>query len=608
MATSGSFTIGGTSPDYSTIQAWSDSPTGDLTGIYEGKGRAVTFTEQVDIDHSHATTASNYMKLTYDTGAYHNGVIGSGVVLTSDDTSSAPVLNVNVAFTRIIGIEITDWYGQSAEGISHEPNADGARYENLLIHNGLNRQADCIHLNFTAGDSVFISNCWLSYVGRSAILSQNDAEGTIHVYNVTCINTRMGARIGGQAGIGSQNSTVGHTWKIKNTYVHTYAYGDGAGVCYAKEAASSYSTSTNNASSDGTAPGTSPQTSAALASQFIQEPLQYKVGLNSGDDFGGSWEDTYIEASASSTNYGTSALLKFAVASGVASKNFLVRADLSSVPSATRVLASVLRLEVLTEGAANHNFTVHVPDRNWVVDEVTWDDYATSIAWTTGGGLSSTDLVEDARGVAGYSQVLAGSFRTDEGAPGDESAVIGGKMKEWAQEAIDGAGGAAKGVDWLDLLISWASSGDDSTWEWDSADDASGERPYFLIDYDTAATPMDMTPIESGVLDGNGVDLGSDSDYAIGDIDIANKTRHGDWAIGAWMVLQTILEADGVDIGDSATEALIVKPSQTDGIDTGDSATVAIVKAVAGVDGVDLGDSAPAPLVRPHSTLIIRGP
>ncbi len=66
--------------------------------------------------------------------------------------------------------------------------------------------------------------------------------------------------------------------------------------------------------------------------------------------------------------------------------------------------------------------------------------------------------------------------------------------------------------------------------------------------------------------------------------------------------------AEGVDIGDSAAAVVVMPEPGVDGVDFGDSATVAIVKAVAGVDGVDLGDSAPAPLVRPHSTLIIRGP
>ncbi len=48
---------------------------------------------------------------------------------------------------------------------------------------------------------------------------------------------------------------------------------------------------------------------------------------------------------------------------------------------------------------------------------------------------------------------------------------------------------------------------------------------------------------------------------------------------------------DGVDIGDTGTADLIVKPSQTDGVDIGDSATMIATFVPAGTDGVDIGDT-----------------
>ncbi len=51
-------------------------------------------------------------------------------------------------------------------------------------------------------------------------------------------------------------------------------------------------------------------------------------------------------------------------------------------------------------------------------------------------------------------------------------------------------------------------------------------------------------------------------------------------------------QTDGVNIGDTGTEALIVKPSQSEGIDLGDSATVGITALVSQTDGFDLSDQA----------------
>ncbi len=65
---------------------------------------------------------------------------------------------------------------------------------------------------------------------------------------------------------------------------------------------------------------------------------------------------------------------------------------------------------------------------------------------------------------------------------------------------------------------------------------------------------------------------------------------------------------DGVKVGDVGTMIATFPTVQSDGVDAGDSATVDIVKAVAGTEGIDFSDTVPAPLIRPHSTLVIRGP
>ncbi len=72
---------------------------------------------------------------------------------------------------------------------------------------------------------------------------------------------------------------------------------------------------------------------------------------------------------------------------------------------------------------------------------------------------------------------------------------------------------------------------------------------------------------------------------------------------GAMIATFVVDGAEGIDLGDTGTMIATFVIAQTDGVDIGDSATAAVVKAVADTDGFDIGDSATeALIVKPSQT------
>ena len=104
---------------------------------------------------------------------------------------------------------------------------------------------------------------------------------------------------------------------------------------------------------------------------------------------------------------------------------------------------------------------------------------------------------------------------------------------------------------------------------------------------------------EDGV---DGVDI---SDTGTADLIVKPSQTDGVDISDTGTMIATFVPAgtDGVDIGDTGTMIATFVIAQTDGIDLGDSATAAVVKAVAGTDGFDIGDSATeALIVKPSQT------
>jgi len=553
--TSGSYTIGGTSPDYATVTAWEADITGNLTGIVEGKIRAGEVTGAFVLDANGFTvTASNYMRLTYDTGAYHAGDLRAGVEMrgAQPNTSDSHTILIEADYTRIVGLNFNRWHGVSAEAI--RVDATECRIEHCLFWGTGNINTDGIFLgngnHFTSTsttDKLYVSNCFFGWLGRTSIHVQGDKAGTVYVYNCTVIGMDYGNQncqdslersyVGMGDDLGDPPTTNGINWQIKNTFSHCEPDANGvAAPSFSKGAASSWTNCNNNASSDTTAPGTSAQTSVALSSQFEQGPTEITVGENSTDDYGGAWADTEIQAANPNNNYGSDALESLR---GTASPiNLLIRADLTNVPSTTRVLGA--QLAIMKYGAENGNFTAGIKQlvRGWVEAQATYNVYSTGNSWTTAGATGSGDV--DTYGAEGeavgvnkracgfeISPVTGGYEIVD----GEWFALSGGKITEWMQDAIDGAS-AASDPDWLDLLFQFF-GGDTAGDAVHCSESTDGSRPYWRIWYDTASAPLDIMPVATGVLDGNGANVGSDSDYPIGTTDLYGNTRDSTWDIGA---------------------------------------------------------------------------
>ncbi len=655
LLSEGTFTIGGTLPDYATPQAWADSPQANLTGIYKGLMRAGVYAPvDIDIGASGYTTGSTaYMHLTADIGADHLGVFGDGAIIEGDGTLQANVV-LQDDWTRVTNIESRRPSGKSAE--CFYVAGDEGRIERCLIYDANNYQSDGIYIDPPDNSTFYFSQNVIAFIGRKGVFIQGAAVGvglTVYGYNNTWIYGGGQASVeGAEAGYEAEGApTTARTHHLINNYIHVEA-GIHTNVCFVKDAADSWGTSKNNASSDGTAPGTSPQTSAAIGSQFTQMFIQDLCGENSGDDVSATTEACTLDKNNTTTNVTNELEFEFrGDESPTLVQNPLIRFNLVNAATVNLLVSARIILNKKSGTGTNLTGAMYQMARNWVEAQATWNLYSTGNSWGTAGAINASDVLANGETEAADPSAQGSNSRCYPVAAdpaltnGDDIPLSCSKLSSWVQAVIAGAGPSPKGSDWLDVGFYCQNGNWDIPNAFDSAEGSDGNRPKLEIFYDTSGSPADLTPIATGVLDSNGVDVGADVNYAIGDVDIAGIVRD-DWAIGAYTM--GALVADGFDIGDSATEALIVKPSVADGVDIGDTgtmiatyvpagaegvdlgdsavavvikpepgvdgvdlgdtATVAIVKVVAGVDGVDLGDSAPAPLVRPHSTLIIRGP
>ena len=534
--TSGSYTIGGTSPDYATISAFDAAISGDLTGVVEGKLRAVDFNESNVIDAGgYTTTASNYVRLTYDTGAFHGGDLWSGAQIHGVDPNStnAMLLELQADYTRVIGLNFNRWHGSSVEGIRVN-GATNCRIEQCLFWGSMGNNHDGIFwINSSTSANLYVSNCLFAFLGRTAIHVQGDQSGNIFVYNVTAVYCAATAQSSGltdgSPAIGDDQNdppvTNGINWQIKNTYAHSLPDPQSLAVyAFAKGAASSWVSCNNNASSDSSAPGTSAQTSVDPASQFLTGFQYDDCGENAGSEVSAATEDSWINGGATTTNYGSSTTFQI---DDSPVQNFLLRINLSNVTNTARIIGAGILLK-LNASPANMLVTMYRLLRAWTEGGVTYNKYDGTNDWTTAGATGEGTDVE-ANGCDGAAANKSWNVETSLSA-GDWLRGSGGKFVEWVQDAIDGnaPGSNADAVEFITRFV--AGAGTNTFRSVDYGTD--GNYPEIFIYYDTAAAPFDPEPISTGVLDANGANLSSDTDYPIS-IDVEGRPR-STWDIGAW--------------------------------------------------------------------------
>ena len=570
---SGSFTIGGTSPDYATIQLWDDDAATTLTGILEGKCRPVTFDENVTIGGS-TSTASNYKKLTYDTGAFHFGVFGAGPVVNPAATKLGHVFTLGEDYARVVGIEVTDWQGGSSEAFRVGTGTEGnfCRIEQVLAHGAADINADAIYIGI-ANLTTYISNTFIGWMGRCGVMIQGtSANGHVtYVYNCTAVYCgSMDSVDTGAFSTDIDDPPDSGTWHIKNSYGHVNpsVTTGGGPQAFQKVAAQSWGNSTHNASSDATAEdtnGTNFENNAAVEDQLVRALGMYRVGENAADDYSGSWEDSWMNTGAQTTNYGTDVGMDI----DNADRNAIFRCKMDLVPSATRLkFASVLFEVNDVEGFQSEWFKVL---RNWVEAEITWQEWSSGNEWDVYGARGANDIYDDATygGLSGVAGLRSHSMSAADVSVGEYFRTTGGALfTKYVQSAIDGSSDAGKGGDWIDVMWDWL-AGSTTVLSVDSSEDSDGERPYIELYYDTENDPFDFRPVAGGVLDGNGTNLASDGDYPIS-IDLAGVTRDGTWDIGclrfaedtdvrATQIVAEIVRSGGEDIRASQIVAEIVR-------------------------------------------------
>ena len=583
MATQGSFTIGGTSPDYATIQAWADSPTGNLTGVYEGKLRAGAY-GGATINTGFTTTATEYMKLTYDTGAHHGGVIGDGAYIDGAINGDYYLLLVQDQFVRIEGIGFTQPIGGSSEAIHYNPpnTTAGELWVEECLCWGLNQQQnDFIYMGTNSENSdVYISNCFGMDIARVFLHIQgtDTADGSnFYVYNCTGIDIGSAQQCEGtdRGGILSTGeSTVGRTVHAKNCYfsvtpVASWMFTPNRESCYLLEGTNdSWGNSTNNAASDTTAPGTNPQNSLTQSSQLVTFPLVETIGDDDAAaaydyDCGENRDVATMDRDIPSSTVSGFWLEYDSADTPPQTRNALIRMDLSNFPAAARVYRVLLKLTtgtaIIDTGKMEGDF--YLMNRNWTTS-ATWNTYDGTNSWATAGGLGAADRVE-AAGTASHQTAPQPAFdiSTSQMVSGDTYYLNGNRLPDWVQDAIDGNGQSPVGANYLDMMILLTTAGADNDQQgaFDFAHGTVIDRPHFEIRYHTAGNEPDWRPDAAGSLDGNGTNLSSDGDYPIS-TDATGLDRSG-WDIGAFAVTtlssQNATQDATIDVAGVAYDAVL---------------------------------------------------
>ncbi|MFA4835043.1 MAG: right-handed parallel beta-helix repeat-containing protein [Dehalococcoidia bacterium] len=283
--TTNTYTIGTSSRNYSTIQAWETARNGNLvTANTVEKGECYndsTFTAGVTIDGS-TTDATRYMWLSVASGQRHTGTAGTGAKV--DPTTAGHVILVQDDYSIVEWLEITD-YGQDSQyfngiRLSSESNST---VRNNLVHDNVYYGSSTGIGHYDTGGSDNIYNNFIYSGTQEAAFGYGIAaywSSAINIYNNTVY---LPATSGGYGFVAdnASNVVVKNNLAITNTNSSFYTN------------VGSWSADSNyNASSDTTSPGANSLDNVTAAATFTtttlgSENLHLKTGassLNVGSD------------------------------------------------------------------------------------------------------------------------------------------------------------------------------------------------------------------------------------------------------------------------------------------------------------------------------------
>lgn len=289
---------------------------------------------------------------------------------------------------------------------------------------------------------------------------------------------------------------------------------------------------------------------------------------------GASGKDTYIDASAQTTNYGSSTTID--VLGPASTKRILIEFDLSGIPSGAFINSATLRLYCTSvSNAGGQNVQIHRGLVSWVEAEATWQQKSTSVAWPGGnGGGSGTDY---SASETSFIAVVGASADYDFNVLSDVSAY---------------AAGSATNYGW------WLITAGFRTKTFASSDNATAaNRPELIIDYtETSIEGLSTgSSTVTGSLFGTGNLVGSISAQAIVVATlISNEYIRGD--VQGLATISAILKAVGHLLGQSLGSSLASGDIQGEillapGLAEGTSTVFGDIKGVYYLNGESLGSS-----------------
>ena len=277
-AATNTYSIGTSSRDYSTIQAWEDARDGG-TDIEKGECyNDSTFTAGVTIDGT-TGDADSYMWLTVASGNRHSGTAGTGVKV--DMSSTGAVITTGDDYTIVEWLEITGFGSSYAHDVGFWVDSASNTIRNNIIHDEVaDNRGQGVYLR--ASGSVVYNN--IIYGGD--IASSFNLGGIYFTYSWGSVYNNTIYEITGP-GIAVEG---GYTISVKNNIVSS------AANCYIAYSGGSFGTDSDsdyNIASDTTAPGShSVQNATSYADYYSvitndAEDLHLKSGsiaINAGAD------------------------------------------------------------------------------------------------------------------------------------------------------------------------------------------------------------------------------------------------------------------------------------------------------------------------------------
>lgn len=209
------------------------------------------------------------------------------------------------------------------------------------------------------------------------------------------------------------------------------------------------------------------------------------IGAQTGADFGGV-ADAQIKEGAATTNYGSGNDIEVTkYDSGDWTTTLIAFSGLSNIPSGSTINAASIFLYQSAADIANGTYVVSAKRllRAWVEAQATWNIWATSNNWTTGGAFGdATDRVATVSGATAGLDLATGAYKElvlNSTGLADVSGFVNGSLSNygWMLERTDASN---------DFGFRTFRSSDWST---------AAQRPYLSVDYTapSAAIPPGRT-------------------------------------------------------------------------------------------------------------------